>query len=68
MYLVFVVAQMQPGLDGLAHLVRVYYLQHDDRSSPRACSSFGEVGLLALLAVVGWLAGLIAFRRRDLAA
>ena len=67
MYLLFVVAQMQPDLDGLAHLSAMYYFQPtpiiDEGTLP-----FGEVGLYALVAVVGWIASLLAFRRRDLAA
>ena len=67
MYLLFVVAQMQPDLQDLAHLSALYYFQPtpiiDDGIVP-----VGEVALYAVVALLGWLASLVAFRRRDLAA
>ena len=67
MYLVNVVAQMQPDLEALAQLSAMHYFQPtpiiDDGTLP-----IGEVGLYALVAVIGWSAALLAFRRRDLAA
>jgi ABC-2 type transport system permease protein len=67
MYLVNVVAQMQPDLVDLAHLSALYYFQPtpiiDEGVMP-----VGEVGLFASVAMLGWLASLLAFRRRDLAA
>ena len=67
MYLINVVAQMQPDLDALAHLSAMYYFQPtpiiDDGVLP-----VGEVGLYMIVALLGWVASLFAFRRRDLAA
>jgi ABC-type transport system involved in multi-copper enzyme maturation permease subunit len=67
MYLVNVVAQMQPDLEAFAKLSAMHYFQPtliiDDGTLP-----IGEVGLYALVAVIGWSASLLAFRRRDLAA
>ena len=67
MYLVNVVAQMQPDLADLARLSALYYFRPtpiiDEGAVP-----VGELGLYALVAGVGWLASLLAFRRRDLAA
>jgi ABC-type transport system involved in multi-copper enzyme maturation permease subunit len=66
MYLLNVVAQMQPDLETLAHLSAMYYFQPtsiiDEGTVPA-----GEVGLYAIVAIVGWIASLLAFRRRDLA-
>jgi hypothetical protein len=67
MYLLNVVAQMQPDLDTLAHLSAMYYFQPtpviDEGVLP-----VGEVALYVVVALLGWLVSLVAFRRRDLAA
>jgi ABC-2 type transport system permease protein len=67
MYLINVVAQMQPDLADLGRLSALYYFQPtpiiDEGRLPVA-----EVGLYALVAIVSWVASLLAFRRRDLVA
>ncbi len=67
MYLLDVVSKMQPDLTFLGRLSALHYFHPtpiiDDGAVPLA-----ELGLFALIAVVGWGLSAWAFRRRDLAA
>jgi ABC-2 type transport system permease protein len=67
MYLVQVVVQIQPGLTWLASFSAFHHLQMiqliDVGTLP-----WDSLGLLTAVAVVGYLAAFVVFRRRDLAA
>ena len=65
MYLLNVVAQMNPDLEGLRYLSALYYF----RTTPiidEGTLPVREVALLASVAVLGWGLAVLAFRRRDL--
>ena len=67
MYLINVIAQMQPDLAGLANLSALHYFR------PTSLIDKGEIpvldmALFAVVAVAAWAAAILGFRRRNLAA
>ena len=67
MYLVQIIAQLQPDLDGIAAISVFHYLRLGAAIDARAIE-LGSVGLLSGIAVAGYALAFVAFRRRDLAA
>ncbi|MGZ6271325.1 MAG: ABC transporter permease subunit [Candidatus Limnocylindrales bacterium] len=67
MYLLDVIAKMQPNLDFLGWLSAMHYF----RTTPiidHGLVPVGELGLFAIIGALGWALAVVAFRRRDLAA
>jgi hypothetical protein len=67
MYLVNVVAQLQPDLGGLAIFSALHYFQ-PTKLIDQGVVPWAEMLLFGSVAVAGWLLAVISFRKRDLAA